>query len=322
MSFLEVQGVSKSIKGVEVVQGIDFSVPHGRKTGIAGETGSGKTTLLRMIGGWVQPDEGRIMLEGRKVLGPEEKLYEGFPGIAYLSQHFELRNNYWVYEVLEYANKLSGTEAAELYALCRIDHLLKRRTHELSGGERQRIALARLLSGAPRLLLLDEPFSNLDGLHRTLIRQVLFDISEKLDITTIMVSHDAPDLLSWSDHILLMRDGRIVQEGAPEYVYQNPVDTYTAGLLGDINLLEEDWIRVHLPKWDVSGEVLIRPEQVQILTDGVNGLPGTVVRVLFHGGFHDVDVRVGDNILRSRSMGIPLTIGKRVFVNIAPSYNP
>ena len=79
------------------------------------------------------------MLEGRKVLGPEEKLYEGFPGIAYLSQHFELRNNYWVYEVLEYANKLSNSEAAELYALCRIDHLLKRRTHELSGGERQRI---------------------------------------------------------------------------------------------------------------------------------------------------------------------------------------
>jgi ABC-type Fe3+/spermidine/putrescine transport system ATPase subunit len=321
MSLLEVQSVSKSIKGVEVVQGIDFSVPHGRKTGIAGETGSGKTTLLRMIGGWVQPDEGRILLEGRKVLGPEEKLYEGFPGIAYLSQHFELRNNYWVYEVLEYANKLSNSEAAELYALCRIDHLLKRRTHELSGGERQRIALARLLSGAPRLLLLDEPFSNLDGLHRTLIRQVLFDISEKLDITTIMVSHDAPDLLSWSDHILLMRDGQIIQEGSPEALYRHPIDPYAAGLLGDHNLLEEDWIRTYLPKWSVDGPVILRPEQVIVQTENLAGLPGTIVRTLFHGSYIDVDVRIGDKILLSRSMDTNWAVGKRVFVSFRSASN-
>jgi iron(III) transport system ATP-binding protein len=316
MSLLEVQGVSKSIKGVPVVRDIYLSVPHGRRTGIAGETGSGKTTLLRMIAGMVQPDAGKVMLDGKKVLGPEEKLYEGFPGIAYLSQHFELRNNYRVEEVLEYANQIGESAAEELYALCRIGHLLKRKTHELSGGERQRIALARLLSGSPRLLLLDEPFSNLDGLHRSLIRQVLFDLSEKLDITTIMVSHDAPDLLSWSDHLLLMQGGRIIQEGRPETVYNQPVDTYAAGLLGDFNLLEPDWISIWLPKWRADGPVIIRPENLRLSTELPEGLPGTVVRVLFHGSYQDVDVRVGDKVLRSRSMGQELAVGKRVFVQI------
>lgn len=297
-----------------VVKGVDLLVPHGRRTGIAGETGSGKTTLLRMIGGLVQPDSGTILLDGERVLGPEEKLYEGFPGIAYLSQHFELRNNYRVEEVLEYANKLAGSGAADLYDLCRIGHLLKRKTNELSGGERQRIALARLLSGAPRLLLLDEPFSNLDGGHRSLIRQVLFDISEQLDITTIMVSHDAPDLLSWADHLLLMRDGTIIQEGDPETVYHRPVNAYAAGLLGEFNLLEEDWIRTYLPKWRVSGDVIIRPEQVILHESGVDGLPGTVIRVLFHGSYRDIDIRIGDKVLRSRTTQQEFAVGKRVFV--------
>ena len=319
MSLLEVQGVSKSINSVPVLRDIKLSVSHGQRLGIAGETGSGKSTLLKIIAGLVQADSGQVLLEGTKVRGPEDQLMEGHPRIAYLSQHFELRNNYRVEEILEYANKLEPAEAEALYDVCHISHLLKRRTNGLSGGERQRIALARLLTTSPRILLLDEPFSNLDARHRTIIRKVLFDISEKLDITCVMVSHDAPDLLSWSDRILIMRAGMIIQDGSPDLLYHHPRTTYAAELLGDYNLLEADWVRVHLPSWPEAGPVMIRPEHVHVSLEGMHGLPGTVVRAFFHGSHHDVDVRVGDKIIRARVMGEEIAVGKRVFLEIPDS---
>src|SRR5580704_11857710 len=155
---------------------ISFSQQRGQKLAVAGATGSGKSTLLKMIAGLVQPDAGRILLEGVRVKGPLETLEAGHPGIAYLSQHFELWNNYRVWEILSYANDLEEEESGELYTICRIDHLLQRRTDQLSGGERQRIALARLLVRPPRLLLLDEPFSNLDRVHKETLQAVVRDI--------------------------------------------------------------------------------------------------------------------------------------------------
>src|SRR6202012_4844162 len=110
-------------------------------------------------------------------------------------------------EILSYSNDLSGEAAAGLYALGRIDHLLGRRTDQLSGGERQRIALTRLLVKPPRLLLLDESFSNLDPLHKRILKNVITDISERLGITCILVSHDPRDLLSWAEEILVLREG-------------------------------------------------------------------------------------------------------------------
>jgi iron(III) transport system ATP-binding protein len=167
MSFLQVIGLNGRIS---------FTQQKARKLAIAGETGSGKSTLLKMIAGLAQPAEGEIRFRGERVLGPQERLVPGQPGIAYLSQHFELWNNYRVEEILSYANDLSVEAAAALYAICRIDHLLARRTDQLSGGERQRIALARLLVRPPRLLLLDEPFSNLDHIHKSLLKTVIRDI--------------------------------------------------------------------------------------------------------------------------------------------------
>ncbi len=213
MAVLTVSGLSKSERGKRIVNDINFTQQISQKIAIAGETGSGKTTLLKMIAGLIQPDTGEIQFENKRVVGPYEKLIPGHPAIAYLSQHFELRNNYSVEEELEAVNKLTGEEADNLYRICRIEHLLKRRTDQLSGGERQRIVLARLLTTSPRLLLLDEPFSNLDAVHRNIIKSVIHDISEELKITCILVSHDALDILSWSDTILVMKDGRLIQQG-------------------------------------------------------------------------------------------------------------
>src|ERR1700744_572039 len=164
---------------------ISFTQEKGRKLAIAGETGSGKSTLLKMIAGLAEVASGEIRFEGSRVLGPLERLVPGQPGIAYLSQHFELWHNYRVEEVLSYANDLSVEESVELYGICHIDHLLARRTDQLSGGERQRIALARLLVKPPRLLLLDEPFSNLDMIHKRSLKNIIRDTAAHFDVSAI-----------------------------------------------------------------------------------------------------------------------------------------
>ena len=146
-----------------MVDDISFSQKAFQKIAIAGETGSGKSSMLKMIAGLLQPDQGMIYFNDKHVLGPDFKLIPGHPDIAYLSQHFELRNSYRVEELLSYANKLSEEMANAIFEVCMISHLVKRRTDQLSGGERQRIAIARALIRTPKLLLLDEATSALDA---------------------------------------------------------------------------------------------------------------------------------------------------------------
>lgn len=236
---------------------IKFTLRKGRRLAIAGETGSGKSTLLKTIAGLATPQadrmapgkalptpaDGAVWFEGVKVAGPFERLIPGQPGIAYLSQHFELWHNYRVEEILDYTNDLDPVEANTLYQLCHIEHLLQRRTDQLSGGERQRIALARLLVHPPRLLLLDEPFSNLDMIHKRTLKKVIRDVGATFDITTILVSHDPYDILSWAEEIIILKEGRIIQQGTPRKVYERPLDEYVAGLLGDYTLDNGVFIR-------------------------------------------------------------------------------
>ncbi len=136
MGLLNVSGVSKKEGEDYLLKNINFIQEPFQKLAIAGSTGSGKTTLLKIIAGLIQPDAGEILFEGSRVKGPLERLLPGHHHIAYLSQHFELRNNYRVEELLQMANKLSNADAKLVYQVCRIDHLLKRWADELSGGER------------------------------------------------------------------------------------------------------------------------------------------------------------------------------------------
>ncbi len=316
MALLEVVGAGKLEKDNYTVKDINFSQQPLEKIAIAGETGSGKTSLLKMIGGLVQPDEGNIYFEGERVLGPYERLIPGHPHIAYLSQHFELRNNYRVEEELESKNMLTEEDANRIYSICKIEHLLKRKTDQLSGGERQRIVLARLLTTSPKLLLLDEPFSNLDAIHKNIIKSVLLDIGSKLNTSCILVSHDAADTLSWADTIIVLKDGKIIQLGTPEKIYYEPVDEYCAGLFGEYNLLNEKNKKQFFPNGTGKEQLIVRPEQFSLVTEKGKSVKGIVQAVYFFGSYYAVEVLMNEQMLRIRTEKKGLNIGDEVCLEL------
>lgn len=294
MNLLSASDIGKKEGEEWLVKNISFTQAPLQKLALAGATGSGKTTLLKMIAGLTEPTTGTVAFKGERLKGPTEKLLPGHPAIAYLSQHFELRNHYRVQEILDMAKKVADSDAALIYDVCRISQLLTRWTHQLSGGERQRIALARLLAGAPELLLLDEPYSNLDPFHKIVLKRVVHDVSEQLGLSCILVSHDPQDTLSWADEILVLKKGTLIQKASPKQVYASPVNDYAAGLFGKFNVLTPALANAlsHHSNVHMSDlERFIRPEEF-VLTENGRGLKATAEEVLFMGGATEVHLRL------------------------------
>jgi iron(III) transport system ATP-binding protein len=290
MSLLNVSGISKKQGEDYLLKNINFIQEASQRIAIAGSTGSGKTTLLKIIAGLIQPDEGEVLFEGTRVKGPLEKLLPGHPQIAYLSQHFELRNNYRVEELLQMASKLSEADAKLVYEVCRIDRLLTRWSDELSGGERQRISFARALVASPKLLLLDEPFSNLDAIHRSILKSVINDVEERLNTTCILVSHDPVDLLSWADEIIVINQGKIIQRDSAEEVYRSPVNEYAAALFGKYNAVSPALVQL-FPSLQNATKRFIRAGDFQVGFE-TNGVEGRIISVSFMGGFYEMEIAV------------------------------
>jgi ABC-type sugar transport system ATPase subunit len=313
MVFLQVKELSKKNGERTAVDAISFSMEVGQKIAIAGETGSGKTTLLKMIGGFIQPDSGEVLFENKKVLGPLEQLIPGHPFIAYLSQHFELRNNYAVHELLEMASKLEETEAQKIFSVCQVEHLLQRRTNELSGGEKQRIVLAMQLIKKPKLLLLDEPFSNLDAIHERTIQQVIHDVCEQFHTSCILVSHDGKDVLSWADTILVMKEGQLIQKGTPQEIYHQPATLYCAGLFGSYNVLSPA-LQQQLQLTASTQTACIRPEKIQITSSGI---AATVQQVRFYGMYEQLFVTVKGAVLELLQPVQHTKPGDEIFISLA-----
>ena len=317
-ALLTVTALSYHEHGLPILHPLSFSQREGQKLALAGESGTGKSTLLQLIAGLIQPSGGEIIANGRRVRGPAEVLIPGHPGVAYLSQKSELPQHLRVEQVLRYASQRPAAEAQTLYELCCIDHLLPRRTDQLSGGEQQRVALARLLLGAPRLLLLDEPFSNLDRGHKRVMQQVIDAVGERLGITCLLVSHDAADTLPWADEILVLHRGRIVQQGPPMRLYRQPVSAYVAGLFGDYTLVrgaDRSALRPGVPA-PKGTALLVRPEDFRLATNAA-GVAGTVRAVRYFGSYEEVEIALPKNIIRARHSSSTFKIGDAVFVSLA-----
>ncbi len=321
MAWLEVNALKKSENGAEVISGFGFEMDQGEKLAIMGETGSGKSSILKIIAGLMQPEAGSVFFKNEKVEGPLEKLIPGHRGIAYLSQYSELRPNFYIHEVLEYANEIDTKEAADIYAICEITHLLKRKTTQLSGGEKQRVALARLLTTRPSLLLLDEPFSHLDLPHKQTIKQVVANASAKLGFSVILVSHDPADVLSWAERILILKNGTLWEEGTPMQLYFRPRFEYTATLLGLANLPDEILVAALTQTADREpGKYLLRPSHLLVHTNEQKGVEATVTSIQFNGGAYLLQLQTGANTLIARVSHLLFKPGDAVYISAEPGH--
>ncbi len=300
---LSAKQISKSYASTAVLHPMDLAVDAGEKLGIIGETGSGKTTLLRALCGLLDVSDGEIRFQSERVAGPAEKLIPGHPQIAYLSQSVDLRNQYRVRDLLE-LHSIQELEADEALAkLCRIDHLMDRMTDQLSGGERQRIGLAIALAKKPTILMLDEPFSNLDIGHRNTLRSILDALHQTLGLTLLIVSHNPAEVLGWADRILVLRAGYCIQTGTPDNIYNEPANEYVAQLLGAFNPITRN---------NSEGFQILRPERLK-LTETGNGIrSGIIKRKEFEGATTLYSIQNEEGLWWVRIADSDLQIGREV----------
>ena len=316
-SFLSLRQVSKSYEiGEEAaLEPISLTISKHERVGIVGQTGSGKSTLLRIIAGLIQPDVGSVTIEDNKVQGPDDKLIPGHPDIAYLSQHFELPKFISVFDHLDDPYLIAREEAEKIYAACQINHLLEKDTRALSGGEKQRVALAKLLLKSPKLLLLDEPFSNLDYLHKHIVKHVITDVENTLGTTVVLVAHDPVDVLSWAQRILVFRHGKLVQEADANTIYSQPVDTYVAGLFGPFSLIKPQSWRIPDEKAfkQLDNKLMVRPEHFAISEDGIKG---SIASIRFNGGYDQLEIATEDETVLLNAPVGKFKINEKVAVSL------
>jgi len=224
------------------VRNISFDIESGKIVAILGESGSGKSTLLKCIYGLLKTDEGEVHFKGKRVLGPDEQLIPGHKEMKMVTQDFSLNIYAKVYDNI--ASMLSNTDVQgkkektfQMMRHLNIEHLKDKKITQLSGGEQQRVAIAKALVSDTSLLLLDEPFSQVDALLKNQLRADIKRIAEETGVTVIMVSHDPADGLFLADQLLLIKDGQLLQQGEPSFVYNHPDHIYTARLLGNAVVL-------------------------------------------------------------------------------------
>ncbi|MCH2135312.1 MAG: ABC transporter ATP-binding protein [Phycisphaerales bacterium] len=297
MSKVEVEQLTKRFDTVTAVDAIDLEIESGELFFLLGPSGCGKTTLLRMIAGFVEPTAGRILVAGSDVTRqpPSRR------GMAMVFQSYALWPHMTVRENVAYGLKIQKVDKQSLdarvdeaLATVELDELAHRRPNALSGGQQQRVALARALVVRPRVLLLDEPLSNLDARLRQSMRAQIRRICKEADLTGIYVTHDQDEALSMADRIALLRDGSVVQCAPPEELYSKPGTRFAAEFLGDTNLISgqiegpcEGGVRIQTPLgpltagiWSGSGtptgEVMcsIRPESLLPATGSGLSKPG------------------------------------------------
>jgi multiple sugar transport system ATP-binding protein len=271
------------------VSGISMSIGKGEFVAIVGESGSGKSTLLKLIYGLLAPDSGEIRFKGQHLPGPDEKLIPGHDAMKMLSQDFDLNIYAKVFENIE--SMLSNEnvmakkqKALEMMQLLGIEDLADKRVVELSGGEQQRVALARAIITEPEVLLLDEPFSQLDAVLKNQFRADLKRLCSSLGVTIILVSHDPEDGLTLADRLIILKEGKLIESAGPKEIYNAPTHIYTARLLGSAFVLPAGEAKLLGVRSD-SECVMIYPEWVQLKSSWSS--KSYLVKEIFFKGFYE-----------------------------------
>jgi len=291
------------------VDDVSFELPEGRLLALVGESGSGKSTLLRLIAGLEKPDAGEIALDGETLSTPRSVTPPERRGIGLVFQNHALFPHLTVEKNIAFGlrhlpRSERPAEIAPLLELVGLQRMGGRFPHELSGGERQRVALARALAPNPRVLLLDEPFSSLDARLRHSVRDETQAILKHRGATALIVTHDTGDALSIADRIVVLKDGRVQQEGAPPEVYYAPANDYVASFFGTCNFLpirslpHPSGARIHChvgppgPREQPGFGIWVRPEDLELVRpSGGEALAGIITRIAFQGAYLDVTLR-------------------------------
>jgi ABC-type sugar transport system ATPase subunit len=293
----------------DAVHDISFDLPKGTKLSIVGESGSGKTTLLKLLAGLFDPSEGEIFLDESRVLGPAHNLVAGHENIRIVLQDYGLKKNQSIKENLEYPLRYDSTAVQEqkIASFAKIFHiqdLLDRKSYQLSGGQQQRAAIATCFAANPQVMLMDEPFSNLDVLLADHIRMYMMKEVKKNKTSLIFVTHQTTDALALADVILVMRNGKMVQMGSVEEIYDQPVSPYVAALFSDINFfrfskLEELKLKGYKPCLKELGDTFvagIRSHDIEVITKGKGLTKAVVIRKEFHGDQYKLFVRLPNKL--------------------------
>jgi ABC-type Fe3+/spermidine/putrescine transport system ATPase subunit len=300
---LEIKNITKKYEGQEkaAVHQVSFSVKAGEFFTLTGESGSGKSTLLRLIKGLEDADAGEIWFDGNLVKGPSKKLVAGEEGIELAHQDYNLFPRHTVYENIQYVIRTLLAEEqekkiTELLDIFRLQEFKDKIPGTLSGGQQQRVAIAKALAASPRLLLLDEPFSNLDMILRAEIKTELADYIRQTKAAVIFVTHESGDALSLSDTIAVMKDGIIVQNGLPEIIYAKPITPYVAAYFGNANIVKvKDLEKLNISATKsvaTDAKVCIRYEDLEITEDNKAMLYAKVLRKDYFGSCYRLEVRL------------------------------
>jgi iron(III) transport system ATP-binding protein len=348
--FIEVRSLTKSFGRVRAVDDVSFEVARGEFLTLLGPSGCGKSTTLRLIAGLERPDAGEIRVGGQPVTSPRERVFvppeKRRMGMVF--QSYAVWPHMTVFENVAFPLKVRHTSAAEVRQ--RVNQVLEviglsgmadRPAPLLSGGQQQRVALGRALVSDPSLLLLDEPFSNLDARLREGMRLEMGQLQRRLGLTTVFVTHDQTEAMMLSDRIFVMNAGRVEQAGTPREVYERPASRFVMDFLGRINYLSGSVVRltdgrlgalfassyrpleVNLPDHVREGERVVlafRSADVELSASG-EGWPGVVETVAYLGGREEYVVRLEetDAEVKVERATENLSLGTRVHVQVPPT---
>jgi iron(III) transport system ATP-binding protein len=327
-SMIRLAGVTKRFGDVTAVDGASLCVDRGEVVALLGPSGCGKTTLLRLVAGFERPESGTVEVAGKAVAGPGAWIAPEERRVGMVFQDYALFPHLTVSENVGFGvpRRARAGRVRELLTIVGLDTLGRRYPHELSGGQQQRVALARALAPSPELVLLDEPWSNVDPFLRETLRTEVAEIFRPLGVTVVLVTHDREEAFSLADRIALMRDGAVVQEGTSEELYFTPSSRWAAEFVGAANVLSGRVVggRVEtalgaFPANGSSGDpganVLVRPELLELEPDPAGA--GEVVAREFRG--HDVLYRVlldGVELVSQRPSTEVVPLGSRVSIRL------
>ncbi|MBE5836340.1 ABC transporter ATP-binding protein [Butyrivibrio sp.] len=333
---ITLEHISKSYDGQLILDDLSLSIYENSFVTLLGPSGCGKTTTLRIIGGFETPDKGRVIFDGKDItsLSPNKRQ------LNTVFQKYALFTHMTVAENIAFGLKIKNK--SDSYIKDKIKYALKlvnlegyenRSPESLSGGQQQRIAIARAIVNEPKVLLLDEPLGALDLKMRQDMQYELKRLKEELGITFIYVTHDQEEALTMSDHIVVMNQGYIQQEGSPEKIYNEPENAFVADFIGDSNIIRSTMIRDELV--EILGakfacvdkgfgenkpvDVVIRPEDIELVSPENGTLKGIVTDLTFKGVHYEMDVEVGGRELLVHSTKLS-PVGTNVGINVDP-YN-